>query len=216
MHYVVIPLHIAAVAAPHRSRGTEASINVSLHTSQPLNGVTALVMLFPCSCQRLSLTTLPTQDLHQSEESRQQTYISILHFTKQITYIFVCVSLKCAPAPLRPGKLHWERCLVKGAAHAELLERAKRVMRPSAGPRKHQPGALAQNPRVNIKPGALAQDPRQHQPRSPSQCHNCARPCKHQPLRTRPWANAKLQPNCDNSIGKRGERQGNQLQQASH
>eukprot|EP00972_Heterocapsa_arctica_P045527 6721811-Heterocapsa_arctica.AAC.1 len=44
------PLHIAEVAALHRSRGTEASINDSLRTLQPFKGVTALVMLLPCSC----------------------------------------------------------------------------------------------------------------------------------------------------------------------
>jgi hypothetical protein len=64
MHYVVIPLHIAAVAAPHRSRGTEASINVSLHTSQPLNGVTALVMLFPCSCHVFALLGISPHRSH--------------------------------------------------------------------------------------------------------------------------------------------------------
>jgi hypothetical protein len=54
-HKQARPLHIATVTAPHRSRGMEASINDSLHTSQPFKGVTALVMFLPCSCHGFAL-----------------------------------------------------------------------------------------------------------------------------------------------------------------
>jgi hypothetical protein len=58
------PLHIAEVAVPHRNRGTEASINDSLHTSQPFKGVTALVMLLPCYCHGFALLGMSPHRSH--------------------------------------------------------------------------------------------------------------------------------------------------------
>jgi hypothetical protein len=63
-HKQARPLHIATVTAPHRSRGMEASINDSLHTSQPFKGVTALVMFLPCSCHVFALLGISPHRSH--------------------------------------------------------------------------------------------------------------------------------------------------------